>query len=108
MSDFQAVNQAVLQSWETTLREWLPSGKREGAEWVALNPTRADNKPGSFRVNTRTGQWADFATNDRGGDPVSLYAYLHALNQGQAVTQLADRFGVAINDNKTQAGQAHR
>jgi putative DNA primase/helicase len=97
---FSAVNQAALQSWESTLREWLPSGKREGAEWVALNPTRADNKPGSFRVNTRTGQWADFATNDKGGDPVSLYAYLHGVSQIDAAKQLGDRFGVqAVNDN---------
>jgi hypothetical protein len=100
MQDFQAVNQAVLQSWETTLREWLPSGKREGAEWVALNPTRADNKPGSFRINTRTGQWADFATNDKGGDPISLFAYLNGIGQGDAAKQLAARYGVAMNDNQ--------
>ena len=43
------------------------------------NPTRADRRPGSFSVNTRTGRWADFATGDRGGDVVSLAAYLHGL-----------------------------
>ena len=31
---------------------------------------------GSFSVSITTGVWADFATDDRGGDLVSLYAYL--------------------------------
>jgi hypothetical protein len=102
---FSAINQAALQSWESTLREWLPSGKREGVEWVALNPTRADNKPGSFRINTRSGQWADFATNDKGGDPISLYAYLHGMSQVEAAKQLGDRFGIqAVNDNVPKKG----
>ena len=102
--NFQEVNQAVLQSLETTLRQWLPSGKKEGSEWVALNPTRGDKKPGSFRINTRTGQWADFATNDKGGDPVSLYAYINGLSQIDAAKQLGDQFSVAVNDNMPKAG----
>ena len=44
--------------------------------YVALNPTRNDRRPGSFKINIRTGRWCDFATGDRGGDPVSLVAYL--------------------------------
>lgn len=102
--NFQEVNQAVLQSLETTLRQWLPSGKKEGSEWVALNPTRGDKKPGSFRINTRTGQWADFATNDKGGDPVSLYAYINGLSQIDAAKQLGDQFSVAVNDNVPKTG----
>ena len=46
----------------------------EGHEYVARNPTRADRRPGSFKINLRTGRWADFATGDKGGDPVSLAA----------------------------------
>jgi hypothetical protein len=44
--------------------------------YVALNPTRNDRRPGSFKINIRMGRWCDFAAGDQGGDPVSLVAYL--------------------------------
>ena len=56
---------------------------------------RSDRRPGSFSVNTRTGRWADFATGDRGGDVVSLAAYLHGLRQAEAARKLADMLGLA-------------
>ena len=46
-------------------------------------------------MNLRTGRWADFATGDRGGDPVSLAAYLHGLGQYKAARKLAEMLGVA-------------
>jgi len=69
-------------------------GQLHGREWVALNPTRADRHLGSFRINLETGRWADFATNDRGGDPVSLYAYINGLSQSLAALELKQQFGV--------------
>lgn len=71
-----------------------PQGRMEGAEWTALNPTRADSKAGSFRINTRTGLWADFATNDR-GDALDLVAYL-ATNgdKGEAIRWARDWLGI--------------
>ena len=66
----------------------LPSGRREGQEYVALNPTRQDNNLGSFRINLNTGQWQDFATGDGGWDIVSLYAYLSGISQYQAAREL--------------------
>lgn len=59
------------------VRTWLPLGRLEGAEWVCLNPTRSDNKEGSFKVNLETGKWNDWADSEAGNDVVSLYAYLH-------------------------------
>ena len=56
-------------------RNVAPDGKVCGHEWVALNPTRHDRHPGSFRINFWTGCWADFATRDRGGDVISYVAY---------------------------------
>ena len=50
---------------------------------------------GSFKVHLITGHWADFATGDKGGDLVSLYAYLHRLKNGQAARELADQLGIA-------------
>lgn len=59
------------------VKSWLPEGKQEGSEWVCINPTRADNKTGSFKVNLYTGQWNDWADSEGGNDVVSLYAYLN-------------------------------
>ncbi len=102
MPDFKRIAQLALAAAETLVPQWLPEGKRAGAEWQALNPTRADGKPGSFSVNLQTGAWADFATSDRGGDLVSLYAYLHGLNQGEAARAVAALVGAAIDDAPPQ------
>jgi hypothetical protein len=74
---------------------WLPKGRREGREWVTRNPTRADRCPGSFKVNLVTGRWADFASGDKGGDAISLAAYLHGLTQLEAARRLAEMLGMA-------------
>jgi hypothetical protein len=95
--NFEAINEAALQSLPHLLARWLPGGKRIGKEYIVLNPTREDRHPGSFRVvivGHRAGVWADFATGDRGGDPISLAAYLFGLRQGQAAQKLADMLGV--------------
>ena len=62
-----------------------------------LNPNRADRRPGSFSINVRTGRWCDFATGDRGGDPVSLAAYLFNLSQVDAARRLAGMLGLPEN-----------
>jgi hypothetical protein len=92
--NFAAVNAAALPLLLVLLRHWLPDGYRQGNEWLALNPTRADRRPGSFKVNLATGKWADFATGDGGGDLVSLAAYLSGLSQGEACRRLARLLGV--------------
>jgi hypothetical protein len=91
---FARVNAAGLAALPALLARWCPGGRRQGAEYVALNPTRVDRRLGSFRVNLRTGRWADFATGDRGGDVVSLAAYLSGQRQGAAARALAQMLGV--------------
>jgi hypothetical protein len=92
---FDAVNAVALPQMEILCARWLPDGKRQVNEWVARNPTRADNRAGSFKVNMRTGHWADFAVvNDQGGDAISLRAYLDGLSQIDAARLLADELGV--------------
>ena len=93
--DFARVNGAALSALPDLLNRWLPDGRKQGVEWVARNPRRSDRRPGSFSVNTRTGRWADFATGDRGGDPVSLAAYLFGLSQGEAAHRLTEMLGMA-------------
>lgn len=92
--DFERINAAALSALPALLSRWLPDGRREGHEWVARNPRRSDRRPGSFRVNMNTGKWADFATDDRGGDVVSLAAYLANTGQAEAARSLADMLGV--------------
>src|SRR4051812_4648618 len=69
--NFDCINDAALAVLPSLLKRWLPGGKLEGCEYVARNPRRADRHFGSFKVNLQTGLWADFATRDRGSDPVS-------------------------------------
>ena len=55
---------------------------------------RPDRRCGSFKINLRTGRWADFATGDRGGDVISLAAYLFALPQAEAARRLSRMLGI--------------
>lgn len=85
---FNAANNKLHHDMETLLMSLLPFGKRAGQEYVALNPTRHDNKQGSFSVNLISGKWSDFATGDSGGDVVSLYAYLKRVSQYEAAKEI--------------------
>jgi hypothetical protein len=99
--DFGEVNRAALAVFPPLLARWLPGGRIEGAEYVALNPRRADHRPGSFRINTRTGRWADFAIEGaRGGDVVSLAAYLGGIGQREAAGRLAATLGIGRRDGR--------
>lgn len=92
---FQEVNAVALPQLEALCAHWLGQGRKEGHEYVALNPTRADNRLGSFRINLTSGRWADFATGDRGGDVISYYAYINDLSQIEAARALAKDLGVS-------------
>jgi hypothetical protein len=92
--NFTAINRAALARLPAILNRLLPRGQREGREFVALNPCRADHHLGSFRINLDTGRWADFATRDKGGDPISLAAYLANVSQGEAARLLARMLGL--------------
>jgi len=92
--DFAAINRAALARWEDILRRWLPDGRIEGHEYVALNPRRGDQRLGSFKINLSTGLWGDFAIGAAGGDPVSLAAYLADTDQLTAARELAAMLGM--------------
>ena len=98
--NFGAVNSVVLRELPRLLARWLPDGRLERYEWTARNPRRADRGRGSFRVNVRTGVWADFATGDGGGDPVSLAAFLFGLSQVEAARRLAAMLGLAGGEHE--------
>ncbi len=88
--DFARINAAALARLPELLARWLPDGVMTGREYSARNPTRNDRRAGSFRINLDTGRWGDFATGDRGGDVVSLAAYLAGVSQLEAARQLVD------------------
>lgn len=91
---FQRIANEALARASTIVPRWCPSGRREGAEWVALNPRRADRRPGSFKVNLSKGAWLDAATGSKGGDLISLAAYLFGLNQADAAKRVAQMLGI--------------
>jgi hypothetical protein len=97
--DFENVNAAALAALPAILCRLLPGGKIDGHEFVALNPRRNDKRPGSFKIRmsgARAGSWADFATGDKGGDPVSLVAYIENIGQGDAARLLAKLLGLEL------------
>ena len=92
--DFAAINNAALPVLTALAVRWLPEGRRQGCEWVAGNPRRVDRRPGSFRVNLRTGPMADFAFKVvRSGDPVSPAAYLFGKTHSDSARALAEMLG---------------
>jgi len=104
VTSFQTIKVAALASIEGILSHWLPGGKRQGHEYLALNPTRSDSKPGSFSINLNTGAWADFAggDQDKGGDLVALVAYIEGKKQGEAASLLADFLGLKVEKSDPQ------
>lgn len=93
------VSAAALGSIDSVLSHWLPGGKREGSEYLTLNPKRADSAPGSFSINLKTGKWSDFATRDKGLDLVALVAYLENESQLKAARRLAAFLGLGPEES---------
>lgn len=104
--DFKAIAAAALDAAHRLVPAWLPDGHKAGPEWKARNPTRDDRKAGSFSVNLVTGQWADFATGDKGGDLLSLYAYLrHGGSQLEAARELGEELRIGPASSPAPAQQ---
>jgi putative DNA primase/helicase len=86
--DFSALAQRLLVSSETLVPQWLPGGRRRGHEWVCGDLSGGEGT--SLSVNLLSGRWADFATSDRGGDLIDLYAAIHELTMAEAYRELDD------------------
>jgi hypothetical protein len=94
--DFAGIAREAIPALTAVLSRILPGGRVIGREYVVLNPRRADRRPGSFKVRVeggRAGAWADFATGDRGGDIISLVAYVEKIGQAEAARLLAHMLG---------------
>lgn len=93
--DFAAINAAALARLPDVQARLLPGGRALGAEWHA--GSRRGEAGDSLRVRLRgerAGAWCDFATGDKGGDPVSLAAAVARVPQTEAARRLARMLGV--------------
>ncbi|MGB2833152.1 MAG: DUF927 domain-containing protein [Methylotenera sp.] len=93
---------AAINSIDSVLANWCAGGKREGHEYIALNPNRADSNSGSFKINLNTGAWADFAIDKSGGDLVALVAYLDGVSQFEAAKLLGAFLGIEYQKSDPQ------
>jgi hypothetical protein len=103
--NFKAVNAEALRQSQRVAEHFAPNGKRQGREYIALNPGRADKSARSFSLNLDTGVWSDFATSDKGGDLISYVAYANRQSQGDAARELARFLG--MDAAETPASQHH-
>lgn len=85
--DFASLADGLLNDAEGLLASWLPAGKLRGHEFTVGGVDGSAG--GSLSINVNTGQWADFATGQRGGDLISLYAAIHGMKQIDAAKELA-------------------
>jgi hypothetical protein len=95
--DFATLAREAIPVLPAMLHRVLPSGRVVGREFVALNPRRTDNRPGSFKIRVagaRAGAWSDFATGDRGGDVISLIAFVVGIKQYEAAQLVARMLGI--------------
>ncbi len=92
MIDFPAIAQAALDRADTLVPQWLPGGRRNGHEWLVGD--LSGNKGESTSINLRTGAWADFAGDAKGGDLIALYAAIHRVEQLEAAKAIAEQLGM--------------
>jgi putative DNA primase/helicase len=89
--NFESVAALALSQSRSLVPQWLPNGRLHGHEFRVGG---LDGAPGeSLSVNLNSGLWSDFATGDKGGDLVSLYAGCHQLSQVEAARELSNILG---------------
>lgn len=89
---FAALAEALLASADRLVPMWLPDGDQRGHEYVC--GSLSGGKGSSCSVNLTNGRWADFASDEQGGDLLSLYAAIHGLSQAKAAIQVAREEGL--------------
>lgn len=90
--DFKAINERLLASAPEYLLQWLPGGRLVGNEYVTGG---LRGGPGSsLKFNIVKGYGEDFASGEKFGDLVSLYAAIEGIKQGEAAKKLAGIMGM--------------
>ena len=95
---FDIIAAAALSQARTLLPQWFPEGKFIGHEFSIGN---VQGDPGdSLQFNVSKGVGQDFASGERFGDMIDLYAARFSLEIGKAARELAHSVGV---DPETEA-----
>jgi len=84
--DFARLNESLLYNAVNLLETWLPNGKLRNGEYKLGSLNGESGK--SLSINTKTGRWCDFATKEKGGDLISLYAAIKSISNGKAYEEL--------------------
>jgi hypothetical protein len=90
--NFAALANALLSRAAMLVPAWLPGGVQRGHEYVCAS--LAGGSGSSCSTNLANGKWADFASDAKGNDLVSLYAAINELPMGKAAVQLAREEGL--------------
>lgn len=103
--DFFAEAHTLLkqQGYKNYITNLLPDGTWKGNEYLVKNPTRNDNKTGSFSINGVTGKWGDFATNESGNDLIGLTSYVRGISLVEACYYI----GVSKNNTAKTILETH-
>ena len=90
--NFAALADALLARAGTLVPMWLPGGVQRGHEYQCASLSGGHGS--SCSVNLTNGRWSDFATDEKGGDLVSLYAAINGLDNGRAAVEVARQEGL--------------
>lgn len=96
-AEIQAVAAQALPHIERVCAHWLPDGKKSaaGTEWEIGDRYGTPGKSLKIHLSgTKAGIWSDFNAGDKGGDLVSLVAYIDGISQGEAARKLAEFLGL--------------
>ena len=89
--NFDKISQALLDNVMVFLPDWLHGGRLVGKEYTVASLHGGSGN--SLKINTETGLWADFATGQKGGDLISLYAAIKNIGQVAAAKVLCEKYG---------------
>lgn len=84
--DFASLARDLLGRADFWVEQWFPNGRRDGHEWKV--GSLAGEVGRSLSINMRTGVWKDFASDEGGGDLLSLYAKSRGLAMLAAAREL--------------------
>ena len=99
--DFESLARSLLSNAPDLLSRWFPAGRFLGHEFLVGD---LSGTPGeSLSINIRTGRWSDFATDERGGDLISLFAAIHRMSQGDAARQLTGILGGDVSPSAVRS-----
>lgn len=94
---FEQIAAAALDRFDDVIDLLGLEGEYQGKEFVAYNPKRNDTQLGSFKINSETGRFGDFAMDGCAGwDLIALAAYCWGCSNADAAKRLLDEL-VTLN-----------